>query len=35
MSPFRSNFLGTRSRTQVAPMFTGHVRTCFNIWVME
>jgi hypothetical protein len=35
MSPFRSNFLGSRSRTQVAPMFTGHVRTCFNIWVVQ
>src|SRR5882724_11971052 len=32
-SPFRSNFLGSGVRTQVAPMFVGHVRVCFNIWV--
>ena len=35
MSPFRSNFLGSVARTQAAPMFVSHVRTCFNIWVME
>jgi len=34
-SPFRSNFLGSGVRTQVAPMFVGHVRVCFNIWVMQ
>ena len=33
--PFRSNFLGSRSRIQVAPMFIGQIRTCFNIWVMQ
>lgn len=34
-SPFRSNFLGSVARTQTSPMFVSHVRTCFNIWVMQ